>query len=81
MISYEPFWETLKIKNISQYTLIEKYNISSSVLTRIRKNDYLSLRKIEDLSIILNCEIQDIVQFVDNPENAKKKKKTQQRMK
>ncbi len=74
MISYEPFWETLKIKNISQYMLIEKHNISSSVLTRMRKNDYLSLRKIEDLSVILNCEIQDIVQFVDDPEKVKKKK-------
>lgn len=64
MISYDVFWETLKIKNISQYVLIEKYGISSSVLTRMRKNEYLGLRKIEDLCKILNCDIQDIVRYI-----------------
>jgi len=64
MISYAPFWETLKKKNISTYALIEKHNISSSVITRIRKNEYLSLRKIVDLCVILDCTIPDIVEYV-----------------
>ncbi len=64
MISYEIFWKTLKEKNISQYTLIEKHKISASVFTRMRRNEYLGLRKIEDLCKILNCEIQDIVKYI-----------------
>lgn len=64
MISYKIFWETLSQKGISQYTLIEKYGISSSVLTRMRRGDYLGLRKIEDLCKILECDISDIVRYI-----------------
>lgn len=66
MISYDVFWETLKTKGFSQYTLIEKHGISASVLTRIRRNDYLGLRKIDDLCKILKCDISDIVRHVDD---------------
>lgn len=66
MISYDVFWETLQEKGISQYTLIEKYGISASVLTRMRRGDYLGLRKIEDLCRILDCDISDIVRYVKN---------------
>lgn len=64
VISYEAFWQTLKRKNISQYTLIEKHGISTSVLTRIRRGDYLGLRKIEDLCRILDCDVCDIVRYI-----------------
>lgn len=70
MISYKFFWETLKQKGISQYTLIEKYGISSSVLTRMRRGDYLGLKKIEDLCKILECDISDIVRYI--PDDFKK---------
>lgn len=64
MISYNIFWDTLKQKGVSQYILIEKYGISSSVLTRMRRGDYLGLRKIEDLCKILECDISDIVRYL-----------------
>lgn len=64
MISYDVFWKTLQEKGISQYTLIEKHGISTSVLTRMRRGDYLGLRKIEDLCKILDCDIGDIVRYV-----------------
>ena len=64
MISYEPFWETLKIKNISTYVLREKYNISPNTLTRMKNNKYLSMRTVEDFCKILDCEIDDIVKYI-----------------
>lgn len=36
MISYEPFWKILKVKGISQYTLTESHDITSSLLQRMR---------------------------------------------
>lgn len=68
MISYDIFWETMKRKGVSQYALIYKHGISSSVLTRIRRNDYLGLRKVEDLCKILDCDICDIVRYVPDPD-------------
>ena len=64
MISYEPFWETLKTKNISTYVLREKHNISPNTLTRMKNNKNLSMRTIEDFCKILDCEIADIVKYV-----------------
>lgn len=63
MISYEPFWQTLKVKNVSTYVLREKHNISPNTLTRMKNNRYLSMRTIEDLCKILDCEIGDIVKY------------------
>lgn len=64
MISYERFWETLKVKNISTYALREKHNVSPNTLTRMKNGQYLSMRTIEDLCKILDCEIEDIVKYI-----------------
>lgn len=64
MISYKPFWNTIKCKKISTYTLRKKYKISPNTLTRMNKGQYLSLRTIEDLCRILDCGIEDIAQYV-----------------
>ncbi len=73
MISYENFWKTLKNKNISQNKLIKEYDISSSVLTRMRKNEYLGLRKIEEFCQILDCGIGDIVEYIPGEEEINNK--------
>lgn len=64
MISYAPFWETLKRKNITTYMLREKYNISPNTLTRMKKNKYLSMRTVEDLCKILNCRLEEIAEYI-----------------
>ncbi|WP_110956053.1 helix-turn-helix domain-containing protein [Anaerosinus massiliensis] len=64
MISYEPFWKTLKLKNVTTYALREKHNISPNTLTRMKNNNYLSLRTIEDFCKILDCRLEDIVEYI-----------------
>jgi Predicted transcriptional regulator len=66
MISYKPFWKTLKARKISTYALREKYNISPNTLTRMKNNNYLSMRTIEDLCKILNCKIEDIAEYIED---------------
>jgi len=65
LISYEPFWATLKAKNITTYTLINKHNISSATIDRMKKNGGISTMKIDDFCRILNCEVQDIIKYVE----------------
>lgn len=65
LISYAPFWETLKKKNITSYTLINKYNISSATIDRIKKGNGISTMKIDDFCRILNCEVSDIIKYVE----------------
>ena len=69
MISYAPFWETLKRKSVSTYALREKYGINPNTLTRMKNNKYLSMRTIEDLCKILDCRLEDIAEYVPEEEN------------
>jgi DNA-binding Xre family transcriptional regulator len=66
MISYAPFWETLKKKGITTYMLREKHNISPNTLTRMKNNNYLSMRTIEDLCRILSCRLEDIAEYIED---------------
>ncbi|MBQ4087132.1 MAG: helix-turn-helix domain-containing protein [Clostridia bacterium] len=63
MISYAPFWKTLKKLNISTYTLITKHNISSATIDRMKKGNGISTMKIDDFCRILNCSVEDIIEY------------------
>ena len=65
MIVYDRLWETMKNKGISQYDLIYRYNISSSLLDRLRHNKGVSTHTIDVLCTILNCEIEDIMEYTN----------------
>lgn len=64
MISYEPFFKTLVKRKISQYQLINDYLIPSGTLSRIRNNQSLTLKSIENICKALNCNIGDVVSFI-----------------
>lgn len=66
MISYKPFWNTLKVKGESTYSLINKYNISSGTIDRIRKGMGISTAKIDDFCKILNCKVEDIIEYLED---------------
>ncbi|MEY8536178.1 helix-turn-helix transcriptional regulator [Blautia pseudococcoides] len=63
IISYEPLWNTLKQKNISQYSLIKEYGFSTGTLDALRKNRSITLNTLHDICRMLDCEITDVVEF------------------
>lgn len=64
MISYAAFWATLKESQESTYTLIKNHHISSSTLDKLRKNRLLNTTTINDLCRILNCRVQDVMEYI-----------------
>lgn len=66
MISYAPFWHTLEIKGESTYTLINKHGISSATIDRIRKGGGITTQKINDFCKILNCKVEDIIEYIED---------------
>ena len=66
MIRYDPFWETLKKKNITTYALITKHNISSATIDRMKKGGGISTMKIDDLCRILKCSVSDIIVYTED---------------
>ena len=63
MIVYTPLWETMKEKGVTTYMLINKYNISSSTIHRLRHNLGVTTQLIDDLCKILSCKVEDIILF------------------
>lgn len=70
MISYNPLWQTMQEKNVTQYTLNTKYKMSKALLQRLRRNESVTLYTIQRLCNILKCDITDIVMITpdDEPE-------------
>lgn len=64
MISYEPFYVTLREKGLSTYKLINQYGISRSLLDRLKHNKPLTTVTLNDLCRILNCKIDEIVVYI-----------------
>ena len=69
MIEYGPFFETIKKKNESTYTMIYKHNISSSLINRLRNNKPISTTTINDLCRILGCQVENIMRYRESDED------------
>lgn len=69
MISYAPFWETLKSSDESTYTLINVHHLSSSTINRLRKNKALNTTTINDLCRILSCNVADILTYIPSEDD------------
>lgn len=64
MIDYSPFWNTLQNSSENWYTLTSKHHLSHSTLSRLKHNKDISTKTLNDLCRILNCRIEDIVQYI-----------------
>lgn len=63
MIIFEKLWKTMKKKGISQYKLTKEYKVSSGQLDRLRKNGNINSYTINQLCDILNCKVEDIMEY------------------
>ena len=68
MIKYDRFWVTMKERGITQYDLYEHYEITRSLLDRLRKNKNIEIFTIDRLCSILHCDIEDIVEHIPDPD-------------
>ncbi len=63
MISYDPFYATLKRRNISTYKLINQYGVSRSLLDRLKHDRPISTVTLDDLCKILECKVEDVLVY------------------
>lgn len=76
-VDYSPFWQLLERKRITQYQLINQFNVNSRTLTKLRKGGNLNIYTISDLCLILNCRIEHIVRIPEQHKNVKSNKSEQ----
>ena len=64
MISYEPFYQTLFSRGITEYHLIYKQGISANTIHRMKHGKPITTTTLDTLCFILNCKVEDILRYV-----------------
>lgn len=64
VITYAPFYETLKRRQMTTYKLVNSYNVSRSLLDRLKHNKPISTVTVNDLCTILDCRVEDILLYL-----------------
>lgn len=69
MISYAPFWATLRASSESTYTLIKNHHVSSSTIDKLRKNKPLNTTTVNDLCRILGCRVENVMEYIPSQDD------------
>lgn len=63
MITYEPFFKTLKHRGISTYKLVNDYGFSKGTLDSLRQNRNITMETLNTICNLLNCQIDDVIKY------------------
>ena len=64
MVSYKPLFRLLVERDMSKADLMRKAGISPNTMTKIRKNEEVSMTILNKICIALNVSYGDIVEYV-----------------
>ncbi|MED4693756.1 helix-turn-helix transcriptional regulator [Peribacillus frigoritolerans] len=64
MFTYAPLMATLHKRKISKVDLQKQTKISSSTLAKIGKDEFVSMKVLNEICHVLHCEIEDIIAHV-----------------
>lgn len=72
-ICYDRLFHMMIDKKITNAQLKEMTGVSANIITRLKRNEYISLESIEKICKTLNCSVDDILEF--QYQNEKKERK------
>lgn len=64
MISYKPLWKTLVEREMKKTDLLDAVGISRGTLTKLSKNEPVSVKIIDRICEKLEIEVTDVVEYV-----------------
>ena len=62
-ICYNRLFHMMIDKKITNAQLKEMTGVSGKIITRLKRNEYISLESIEKICKTLNCSVDDILEF------------------
>lgn len=68
MISYQPFYQTLLQKGVTEYHLIFKQGVDANTLHRMKHGKAITTRTLNSLCEILDCQVTDILEYIPDDE-------------
>lgn len=67
MISYNRLWKLLVDRKMSKADLRKAANIAPNTMTKLRRDQEVSLTVLERICAVLNVNFGDIVDYIDDP--------------
>jgi len=64
VIVFDKLWETMKNKGVSTYALIERHNIDTRTIRRLKANQNTTTETLNKLCDILDCSLDDIATHI-----------------
>jgi len=70
-VSYKKFFHVMIEKGMTNAQLQKQAGLSANIITRLKRNHYISLESIESICRVMNCKVDDILEFVpdEKPSN------------
>lgn len=65
-VCYKKLFHMMIEKDMSNSQLMERANFSANIITRLKRGGYLSLESIESICRVMNCGVDDILEFIPN---------------
>lgn len=62
-VSYEKLFKLLRERNMTTRELGKSAKISGNITTRMRRNEYISLKSVEKICITLKCNVDGMLEF------------------
>lgn len=63
-VSYKKLFHLLIEKDMTNAQLQQQAGFSANIITRLKRNGYVSLDSIESICRVLNCGVDEILEFV-----------------
>ena len=69
-ISYNKLWKILIDKGMNKTQLCQASGVSTSTISKLGKNEQISMDSMLKICRVLNCDIGDIVEMIDTGDDA-----------
>ena len=70
-VSYKKLFHMMIEKEMTNAELQQKAGFSANIITRLKRNGYISLESIENICRVMDCGVDDILEFVPNENDRK----------
>lgn len=63
MITYDKLWKLLIDKKMTKTELREKVGFSTNTLSKLSKNESVTVATLEKICLYLDCKIEDVIEI------------------
>lgn len=67
-VTYKKLFHLLIDRGMTNAELMERAGFSANIITRLKRDQYVSLDSIEKICFALDCKVDDILEFISENE-------------